>query len=251
MGEFEGKVALITGAGRGIGRGIAIAFGQVGALVAANDVAPDGLERTVEEIVGAGGTAKSFVADVSKKMQVQSMIEAVREDFGRIDILVNNAGVEPRGALLVFDEWDWDRTMAVNLKGPFLLTQSVGRVMADEGGGSIVNIGTSAGRAHGLQERAAYLASKMGLLGLTRESARELAPYGIRVNAVCPGVVDTELAAERREDQGVAQRGQRDIPLGRVASPADIGGAVLFLCSGRAGYLTGQSINVDGGQVMC
>jgi 3-oxoacyl-[acyl-carrier protein] reductase len=251
MSEFSGKVALVTGAGRGIGRAIALAFAQEGAAVAANDLAPDNLERTVQAISAAGGTARSFEADVSKKMQVQSMIESVREAYDRIDFLVNNAGVEPHNSLLTFDEWDWDRTLAVNLKGAFLLTQSVGRVMADEGGGAIVNIGSIAGRAHGLANRAAYVASKMGLLGLTRESARELAPHGIRVNAVCPGVVATEMTAELRKDEGMMRKWLADIPLGRLGDPEDVGGVVLFLCSDKARYITGQALNVDGGKVMC
>jgi 3-oxoacyl-[acyl-carrier protein] reductase len=174
----------------------------------------------------------------------------VRDQFGSIDILVNNAGVEPHGSLLTMDEWDWDRTIAVNLKGPFLMTQSVGRVMADQGGGVIINIGSIAGRAHGLAERAAYVASKTGLLGLTRESARELAEHSIRVNAVCPGVVKTPMTAQLREDEAMMARWRADIPQGRLAEPEEIAEVVLFLASERSSYLTGQAINVDGGKVM-
>lgn len=249
--EFSGKVALVTGAGRGIGRSIASAFGAAGATVAVNDISPDGVERTAEDLRQQGTQAAAFHADVSKKMQIQSMIEDVRDAFGRIDILVNNAGVEPHASLLTLDEWDWDRTLAVNLKGPFLLIQSVGRVMVDQGdGGVIVNIGSIAGRAHGLAERSAYAASKMGLLGLTREAARELASYRIRVNAVCPGVVETEMTADLRADEAMMARWLADIPQSRLGRPEDVARVVLFLASDAADYITGQALNVDGGKVM-
>jgi NAD(P)-dependent dehydrogenase (short-subunit alcohol dehydrogenase family) len=250
MPEFESKVVMVTGAGRGIGRALATGFARAGASVAANDLAPGGLDRTVEVIQGEGGTVQGFVADVANKMQVQMMIEDVRDAFGRIDILINNAGVEPHASLLALDEYDWDRTLAVNLKGPFLTMQSVGRVMADEGGGVMVNIASIAGRAHGLKDRAAYVASKSGLIGLTREAAREFAAHGIRVNAVCPGVIETEMTAKLREDEAMMARWLADIPEGRLGLPEDVVGLVMFLCSDAAAYVTGQAINVDGGKVM-
>jgi 3-oxoacyl-[acyl-carrier protein] reductase len=179
------------------------------------------------------------------------MVEEIREALGRIDILINNAGVEPHASLLELDEWDWQRTLAVNLTGPFLLTQSVGRLMAEQGGGVIINIASIAGRAHGLKDRAAYVASKTGLIGLTREAARELAAYNIRVNAVCPGVIETEMTAALRQDSTMVSHWLDDIPLHRLGTPADVVGLVLFLCSDEAAYLTGQAINVDGGKVMC
>ncbi len=250
MGAFDGKVALITGAGRGIGRQIAVAFAGEGATVAANDLTPVNLDDTVAEITRAGGRAVAYAADVSNKMAVQTMLHSVVDGMGGVDILVNNAGVEPHARLLDLDEWDWDRTLAVNLKAPFLLTQAVGRVMAEHAGGAIVNIASIAGRAHGLKDRSAYVASKMGLIGLTREAARELAAYNIRVNAVCPGVVATEMTARLREDPEMMARWLADIPQGRLGEPADITGVVLFLCSPAAAYITGQALNVDGGKVM-
>jgi NAD(P)-dependent dehydrogenase (short-subunit alcohol dehydrogenase family) len=250
MAEFDGKVALITGAGRGIGRALALGFGAAGAMVACNDINPDNLDKTVGAIRQAGGQAKAFAADVADKMQVQAMVEAVREAFGGINVLINNAGVEPHAGLLELDEYDWDRTQAVNLKGAFLLIQSVGRVMADEGGGVIVNMASIAGRAHGLKDRAAYVASKTGLVGLTREAARDLAPAGIRVNAVCPGVIETEMTASLRQDPEMMARWLADIPQGRLGTTQDVVGPVMFLCSEAAGYITGQAINVDGGKVM-
>jgi 3-oxoacyl-[acyl-carrier protein] reductase len=242
---------LITGAGRGIGRARAAAFAARGARVAANDLTPVNLDQTVAAIAAAGGRARPFLADIAHKHPVQSMVEQVREAFGRIDVLVNNAGVEPHASLLTLDEWDWDRTLAVNLKGPFLLTQAVGRLMAEQGGGAIVNIGSIAGRAHGLPERAAYVASKTGLLGLSREAARELAAYNIRVNAVCPGVIETEMTAAARQEPARLARWLADIPQARLGTPGDVVGLVLFLCTPAAGYITGQAFNVDGGKVMC
>jgi NAD(P)-dependent dehydrogenase (short-subunit alcohol dehydrogenase family) len=250
MSEFKSKVVLVTGAGRGIGRALAMGFARAGASVAVNDLAPGGLDKTVEAIRSEGGTTEAYVADVANKMQVELMIEDIRDAFGRIDILINNAGVEPHASLLELDEYDWDRTLAVNLKGPFLTMQSVARVMADEGGGVVVNVASIAGRSHGLKDRAAYVASKTGLIGLTREAARELAAYGVRVNAVCPGVIETEMTATLRQDEAMMARWLADIPQGRLGKPEDVVGMVMFLCSDAAAYVNGQAINVDGGKVM-
>jgi NAD(P)-dependent dehydrogenase (short-subunit alcohol dehydrogenase family) len=251
MNDFHNKVVLITGAGRGIGRAIAESFAARGARVAANDILPVNLDETVARIQAEGGQAKDYLADVSKKMAVQTMIEQILDDWGRIDILVNNAGVEPHVPLLDMDEWDWRRTLDVNLTGAFFMLQSAGRVMREQGGGAIVNIGSIAGRAHGLKDRGAYVASKLGLIGLTREAARELAAYHIRVNAVCPGVIETEMTAHFRQDPAVVEKWLEGIPQGRLGQPQDVAGLVLFLCSDAAAYLTGQAINVDGGRVMC
>ena len=248
--EFNGKVVLITGAGRGIGREIALAFASRGAKIAANDITPINLDATVEQVATAGGIAKDFVTDISKKMPVQSMVSQVLDQWERIDILVNNAGVEPHAPLLELDAWDWQRTLDVNLSGAFFTTQAVGREMRAQGEGVIFNIASIAGRAHGLKDRSAYVASKMGLIGLTREAARELAPFNIRVNAVCPGVIATEMTAYLRQNEAMVARWLQDIPQERLGQPRDISGIVMFLCSPAASYITGQAINVDGGKVM-
>lgn len=248
--NFSEKVVLVTGAGRGIGREIALTFGAQGANVAANDITPVNLDETVAQIKAAGGAAKDFVTDISKKMPVQSMVAEILDQWERIDILVNNAGVEPHAPLLELDAWDWQRTLDVNLSGAFYTTQVVGRVMRELGGGVIVNIASIAGRAHGLKDRSAYVASKMGLIGLTREAARELAPYNIRVNAVCPGVIATEMTADLRQNEAMVARWLADIPQNRLGGPQDVAGIVMFLCSEAASYITGQAINVDGGKVM-
>jgi NAD(P)-dependent dehydrogenase (short-subunit alcohol dehydrogenase family) len=249
MGDFDGKVVLVTGAGRGLGRAIAGGFAAAGARLAINDISPDNLDRTTAEIARRWRGA-TYVADVANKLSVQTMVESVREAFGAVDVLINNAGVEPHAGLLAFDEWEWDRALAVNLKGPFLMMQSIGRLMVEQGGGVVVNIASIAGRAHGLKDRAAYVASKMGLIGLTREAARELAAYNIRVNAVCPGVIETEMTAALRQDELMMSRWLSEIPMARLGLPGDVVPLVLFLSSPEAAYLTGQAINIDGGKVM-
>ena len=251
MSEFRDKVVLVTGAGRGIGRVIAAAFADRGAVVALNDLTPVNLDVTIAQIKASGGRSKDYLFDVAMKMPVQAMIDQVVQDWGRIDILINNAGVEPHASILEMDEWDWRRTIDVNLSGPFFTMQSVGRVMSQLGGGVIVNIASIAGRAHGLKERAAYVASKSGLIGLTREAAREFAAYKIRVNAVCPGVIETEMTAVLRQDEAMMRKWLEDIPQGRLGQPEEVARLVLFLCSDASSYLTGQAINVDGGKVMC
>jgi NAD(P)-dependent dehydrogenase (short-subunit alcohol dehydrogenase family) len=250
MMDFEGKTVLVTGAGRGIGRAIAESFAANGALVAANDLTPINLDQTLRRISQQGGIAREYLADVAKKMPVQAMVSQVLDDWSRIDILVNCAGVDPHASLLDLDAWDWQRTLEVNLSGPFFTIQTVGRVMREQGGGVIVNIAASAGRAHGAEDRTAFVASKMGLIGLTRQAARELAAYNIRVNAVCPGVIETHRTADLHKDQDNVDKWLQEIPQNRLGTPGDVIGLVLFLCSDAARYITGQAINVDGGNVM-
>ncbi len=251
MNGFHDQVVLISGAGRGIGKALAHAFAQRGAIVAANDITPLNLNPTVAEIQADGRQAKAYVFDIAKRLPCLSMVEQVLDDWGRIDILINNAGVEPHAPLLEMDEWDWQRTLDVNLSGAFYLTQACGRVMRQQGGGCVVNIASIAGRAYGLRNRAAYVASKMGLIGLTRAAALELAAHNIRVNAVCPGVIETEMTAALRQDEAMMQSWLASIPQRRLGKPEDVVGLVLFLCSPAAAYINGQAINVDGGKVMC
>lgn len=248
--NFTDKVVLITGAGRGIGKAIAIAFAQAGARVAVNDINPESCAKTAAEIIASGGQALACHADVANKLAVQSLLIDIEDRWGRVDILINNAGVEPHKPIVQLDEWDWNRTIDVNLKGAFLCSQSVGRMMQQQGGGVIVNIASIAGRAAGLRDRSAYVASKTGLIGFTKECAREFAAYNIRVNTVCPGVIVTEMTAHLRENEVQMKKWLEDIPLGRLGDPEDVTGLVLFLCSDAARYITGQAINVDGGKVM-
>jgi 3-oxoacyl-[acyl-carrier protein] reductase len=183
MNKLEDKVVLITGAGKGAGRALAETFAEHGAIIAANDISPINVEEVVESIISRGGKAKAYVEDIAKKVGVQAVVNSVEDDFDRIDILVNHAAVEPHGPLLKMDEWDWHRTLDVNLTGAFLMTQSVGRVMAGKGGGVILNLVTGAGEG-GEKEAGAYFTSKAGLAELSIQADRELSPHGVRVFAV-------------------------------------------------------------------
>jgi 3-oxoacyl-[acyl-carrier protein] reductase len=229
--------ALVTGAGADVGRAVALALSASGASVVVNDINPDKVETVVEEIAAAGGRAIPFHADVANRFQVGSMIEAARDAFGRVDILVNAAGVFKGGAMATLDEWDWRRVLDVNLTGAFFCTQLLGRVMAEEGGGVIVNIASTAGHHRSLPDGVSYVASKAGVIGLTRQSARELAPHNIRVNAVCVGNLEGETDSPQNAQ-------------GRTGTPEEIASVVLFLCSDAARFITGQAINVDGGEAM-
>jgi 3-oxoacyl-[acyl-carrier protein] reductase len=182
MDNLKEKVVLVTCAGKGSGRILAQAFAEHGSLVAANDISPINVEEVVKQIVAKGGRAKAYLEDVAKKVGVQNIINQVEDDFGRIDILINHAAVEPHVPLLDMDEWDWHRVLDVNLTGSFLMTQSVGRVMRAQDSGVIINLIT--GSMQDGNAEAAFIASMNGLDGLTRQAARELAPYGIKVYSV-------------------------------------------------------------------
>lgn len=180
MTGLSGKVVLITGAGKGSGRALARALAERGAIVAANDISPINVEEVVDQILAQGGRAKAYVEDVAKKLGAQNLIKQVEDEFGRLDVLVNHASVRPHDALLDMDEWDWHRTLDVNLTGAFLMTQSAGRVMQSQGSGVIINLVTLSQESAG--NEAAFAASMQGLAGFTSQAAYELSPYGIRVH---------------------------------------------------------------------
>lgn len=234
--RLQGRAALVTGAGAGVGRAVALALAAAGASVFVNDLNPDRADSVAEEIVAAGGQAAGWQADVANRFQVGSLIEGARDRFGRIDILVNAAGVFKGGPLATLDEWDWRRIVDVNLTGAFFCTQLLSRVMADEGGGVIVNVAAAAGHPSAIESGIGYTATKAGVVGLTKQSARDLAPRNIRVNAVCPGNIADD-------DFGPATANA----LNRPGSAQEVANVVLFLCSDAASFITGQAINVDGG----
>lgn len=251
--SLQGKVAIVTGAGQGLGEAIAHALAAAGAMVAVNDLNPDRAERVAAAIRAKGGDAIGVMADVSNKFQCVSLVEAAREQWGRLDVLVNNAGIEPVSPILTMDEWDWTRCIDVNLKGTFFMSQLVGRVMAEENqgrGGAIVNISSIAGVEIPLMHRAAYCASKAGMVGFARECAREFAAFGVRVNTVVAGVFITPMTEKARQNPAMMEKWMREIPMQRLGDADEIASAVLFLCSDAASYMTGSTITVDGGKVM-
>jgi 3-oxoacyl-[acyl-carrier protein] reductase len=245
--NLKGKVALVTGAGRGIGKAIAQGLADCGAIVAVNDIDSKTAALTASILSGEG---KAYVGDVGDAGEVERIIDKVMDDWERLDILINNAGIEPHSSILEMTDEQWQSTINVNLNAAFYTSRAAGRIMRERGSGVIVNISSIAGHNIPLRNRSSYVASKAGLIGFTRECAREFAAYGIRVNAVCPGVIETEMTQNLRQNQEQLAKWLADIPQGRLGQPDDVTGLVLFLCSDAARYLTGQSINVDGGKVM-
>ena len=239
--DLAGKVVIVTGAGKGIGRAIAERFGSVGASVVVNDVDAEAAEAVAAGIVDAGGAAIATPADVSDSAQVEAMFDATLEAYGTVDVLVNNAGlVSPMLHFFEADEEWWRRIIDVNLTGHFLCSHRAARIMAKKGSGSIINMSSGgATRAH--RSFTAYDASKGGIEALTRAMALDLGPYGIRVNALMPGSIDPAgLDPEERSYRGV------NIPAGRIGDPHDMTGPALFLASEDSSYVTGDVIKVDG-----
>lgn len=242
---LQGKVAIVTGAARGIGRAIAERLQAEGVTVVLNDIDEQQLVRTHAEGVGH----QTVVADISARGDVERLIAATVSSQGRLDIVVNNAGVEPKASLLDMSDDDWNRALAVNLTGTFLCTQVAARQMVRQGqGGRIIQISSIAGK-NVLPNAVNYCAAKAGVIGFTREAARELASYGITVNTICPGVIETEMTAAARENPEVMARWMREIPARRLGNPEEVAALVAFLASDQAAYVTAQAWNVDGGKV--
>ena len=218
MLDYKDKVVLITGAGLGIGRELAESFAAQGAIVAANDLTPINLDETIRHIKSSGGEAQAYVADIASKLALQTMINEIIDQHGRIDILIQSASIDPPDPIVEIDEWDWRRTLDVNLTGPFLLMQSVGRLMVAQGGGTIVNLISID------EKSSAATAAKTGLIGLTRAAAAEFGAYNIKINAVCSGTPEAEKFANM---------------------PENLVALVQYLCSDAASDIQGQIIQFD------
>jgi len=247
--SLEGKAAIITGGKQGIGRAIALAFAEAGADVAVcGRVIEDGkLQAVADEIRGLGRRSLTVQADISRKADVDNLVQRVMDEFGGIDILVNNAGKIIVKSLLDTPEDEWDEIIDINLKGYYLCSQAAGRIMLERKTGTIINMGSRIGMK-ALKNRAAYCIAKAGVLMLTRVLALELASYNIRVNAIAPGIVKTEMTKYLWSGQETLKQSESAIPLGgRLAEPADMVGAALFLASEASSYITGDTILVDGG----
>ena len=244
---LKDKVALVTGAARGLGKAIALGLAREGARVVISDVNLEGAQRTAKEIESLGRQTLVFKTDVSKTKEVNEMVDKILDKLGRIDILINNAGITADALLIRMKEADWDRVIEINLKGAFNCLKAVAKPMLKARSGKVVNVASVIGLI-GNVGQANYAASKAGIIGLTKSSARELAPRGINVNAIAPGFIKTpmteRLAAAAKEEM------RKRIPLGRFGAPEDVARVVLFLVSDSAGYVTGQVINVDGGMAM-
>jgi 3-oxoacyl-[acyl-carrier protein] reductase len=246
--RFENQVAVVTGSGRGIGHAIALRLAREGARVASVSRTEGNAQRTADEINSLrADAAKAYAVDVADQAAVQKAAAQIFEDFGRVDILVNNAGVTRDGLSMRMSMEDWDTVLNTNLKGAFTFIQAVMRPMIKQRSGRIINISSIAGLT-GNAGQANYSASKAGLIGLTKTLARELASRGITVNAVAPGLIETDMTTVLSDEirQAILQK----VPLGKLGEPEDIAGAVAYLASPEAKYITGQVLTVDGGMVM-
>jgi len=246
--KLKDRVGVITGAARGIGRTIALTFVREGARVVLVDVEKERLETFKEEIEKKGGQAIAISCDITKSSEVKAMVDQAKKVFGRIDILVNNAGIIRRGTIETVTEEDWDQVIEVNLKGTFLCSKAVVETMKEQRCGKIVNVSSIAGKMGDITSAPGYGPSKAGIDALTKTLARQLAPYGINVNAVSPHAVETEMSAQwsvERRKEIIAS-----IPLGRLGKPEDVAEAVLFLASDEASFITGEILDVNGGALM-
>ncbi|KEF39846.1 3-oxoacyl-(acyl-carrier-protein) reductase [Schinkia azotoformans MEV2011] len=245
---LTGKVALVTGASRGIGREIAIELAEAGAKVAVNYSGSEAkANEVVDQIKAAGGEAFAIQANVSNTESVEAMVKEVISQFGALDILVNNAGITRDNLLMRMKEEEWDAVINTNLKGVFICTKAVTRQMMKQRKGRIINIASIVGVC-GNPGQANYVAAKAGVIGLTKTTAKELASRNITVNAIAPGFITTDMTDELPED--IKNEMLKQIPLAKFGSPSDIANVVRFLAADESSYITGQTIHVDGGMVM-
>lgn len=246
MYSVEGKVAIVTGAARGLGEGYARGLAEAGAVVICAGHHMEGVEKTAESIKKAGGKAEAWFIDVSNAAAVNEAFQKIATKYGHVDILINNAGVEDVAPFLNVTEAQYDKIMGVNLKGTFFASQAAARIMKKQRSGKIVNIG-SLGSAIGLAESSVYCGTKTGVMGLTRTMAIELARDNIQVNAIGPGYFRTQMTEPFFQDPVHKKWIEDRIPEGRIGTAEDLLGTVIFLCSSASDYVTGQMIYVDGG----
>jgi NAD(P)-dependent dehydrogenase (short-subunit alcohol dehydrogenase family) len=256
---LNGKVAIVTGGGSGIGAGIAKYLSEKGAVIHIFDIDSSGAGRVVEAITRTGKQATAYQVDVTNKKSIEDAISGIIAKEGRVDILVNNAGTDIKGSITELDEKTWDLMMDLNLKGVFLCTQAVAKEMVKQESGRIVNISSMAGKT-GEPFTSPYCATKFGVIGFTQSVALELGKHNITVNAVCPGACETELIKKsitgsaklsgRSYEEELYEKFIKLTPMGRIARPIDVAKAVAFLASDEAEYITGSSINVSGGREM-
>ncbi len=243
MFDLTGKVAIVTGASRGIGRAISEALARQGAVVAMADVLGDAAAQAAREIVAAGGRAEGYTMDVTSAESVQATVAAVVERHGRIDVLVNNAGIVRDNVAFRLKREDWDLVLGVNLTGTFTCTQAVLRTMMRQHGGRIISISSVVGQM-GNAGQSNYAASKAGIIGFSKSLARELAVRGITVNVVAPGLIDTDMT--RALPENVRNEWASKVPLGRLGTAEDVASAVCFLAADEASYISGQVLAVNG-----
>ncbi|NIO71801.1 MAG: glucose 1-dehydrogenase [Anaerolineae bacterium] len=246
--KFAGEVALVTGAARGIGEAIALKLAREGADVVVTDVDLEGAQRVAQEIERLGRKAKAIQADVSQREAVQRLVSEAVSVFGKIDILVNNAGIIRRGTFLEHDPQDWEKVLSVNLGGTFNCAKEVVPLMIKQGGGKIINISSVVGKMGDIASAPSYGTSKGAINTFTKSLARELAPYGINVNAVAPHAIETDMSREWSEEK--RRQIVEAIPLKRLGKPEEVAEVVAFLASDGAGFITGQILDVNGGYLM-
>lgn len=248
MGRLENRIAIVTGAGQGIGRAIALGMACEGAGLVIADLDEANAGAVSREIERVGGKASALYTDISNEGSVRGMIDHTLNKHGRVDILVNNAGVFPTSSVEEMAEEEWDRVIGTNLIGTFLCSRAVVPHLLTQRSGRIISL--TSGRAfQGARHGAHYAASKAGIIAFSKSLALELAPYGITVNVICPGITDTAQPRGHQTEEQIYAQGQR-IPLGRIGQPEDLAGPAIFLASDAAGFITGQTILVNGGSIM-
>ena len=247
--EFQGKVAIITGAGQGMGRAVARRLARGGASLVVNDIDGESADRTVSHLKGHGHDAVAASGSVTSASAVRAMVDKALASFGVIHILINNAGILRPTRVIDIEEEEWDLVVGVNLKGTYLCSRAVLEPMQDAGWGRIVNFSSTAGKNISTVGGAHYTAAKAGILGFTRHLAKEAAPHGITVNAVCPGLIATEMVRTTISDERVRAYAE-GFPISRLGRPDEVAELVAFLASDRAAYITGASLDINGGDLM-